>query len=328
MNVERKADGGRGGLRGRPRSDWSQGIAALLSVGVLASVLVVSLLLTGTASAAPVADVACELCGEASDPVQYSFLARGERSAASIGAVNAVPSVLGNASDPVQVSFAASRSAKLARDAEIARLRGLAGPGAGSWAGVDESVHLRALAEAALSGTAESDCAALSISTRSEMASAARLIGIAEIHLGRELEEARARLAEAALSGTAESDCAALSIPTRSEMASAARLIGIAEIHLGRELEEARARLAEAALSGTAESDCAALSISTRSEMASAARLIGIAEIHLGRELEEARAPRLNQARLAEAGRLTALAAHLGIGSDAVSPMLACLTDS
>ena len=269
MNVERKADGGRGGLRGRPRSDWSQGIAALLSVGVLASMLVVSLLLTGNASAAPVADVACELCGEASDPVQYSFLARGERSAASIGAVNAVPSVLGNASDPVQYSFAASRSAKLARDAEIARLRGLAGPGAGSWARGDELVHLRGLMEA----TASSEVRDAEI---------ARLRGLAGPGAG-------------SWAGVDES------------------------VHL-------RA-LAEAALSGTAESDCAALSISTRSEMASAARLIGIAEIHLGRELEEARAPRLNRARLAEAGRLTALAAHLGIGSDAVSPTLACLTN-
>jgi hypothetical protein len=46
-----------------------------------------------------------------------------------------------------------------AREAEIRRLRGLAGPGAGSWTAVDEIVRLRGLLEAALVSSGGSDCA-------------------------------------------------------------------------------------------------------------------------------------------------------------------------
>jgi hypothetical protein len=125
MNAERKADGDRGLKQGKVTDSVLKGRPALL-VGLLVSVLVVSPLFVGGASAADrVANVSCEVCSEAADPVQYSFMAR-----------------------------LMDRAAILAREAEIARLRGLAGLGAGSRARVDEVVHLRGLAEAARSSTA------------------------------------------------------------------------------------------------------------------------------------------------------------------------------
>jgi hypothetical protein len=155
---------------------------------LLVGVLVVSALLGAIASAADrVPDVGCEVCGEASDPVQFSFMARLEGSKSGVGAVNVVPRTVGDAYDPVQYTFAARRSATVARDVEIARLRGLSGPGAGSWSGIDELVHLRGLVEAAGPNIAGEDCPALNSPTRAEQASTARLNGVAAWHLGEDV---------------------------------------------------------------------------------------------------------------------------------------------
>lgn len=192
MNVKRRVDEDRAIRRNRPSLNWSRRAGALLGLAFLASVLLVSGGLVESASAAiPVVDVPCEVCGGASDPLQFTFMARAEASESAGGAVDSAPLGIGDVSDPVQYTFAARRSARLAQEAEITRLRGLAGPGAGSWAGADESVHLRGLAEAARSGSTGVECVVPSAVTRSQRASAARLTGMAERYLGEQLERVR-----------------------------------------------------------------------------------------------------------------------------------------
>lgn len=215
MNAERRGDGGRAIKRSRPSRGAARSTAALLGVGFLVGVLIVSALWVGSVSAAArVVDVPCEICGAASDPVQFSFMVRLEDSESGSGAVSAIPFAIADASDPIQYTFAARRSANLARDAEIARLRGLTGPGAGTRARFDESVHLRALAEAALTGSSRADCATLISPTRSQLAEAARLTGLAERYLDGQL----------GLFRVASRD--------RSRLTDAARLTGLAA-HLG-----------------------------------------------------------------------------------------------
>jgi hypothetical protein len=102
--------------------------------------------------------------GDASDPVQYTFLAARAAEEGEIGAVSAAGLAIGDASDPVQYTFVA---ALVAEDRET-------------------------------------DCAMPVLLTRARTAEAARLTGLAEWHLGGEFGVAgaprldRARSAEAA----------------------------------------------------------------------------------------------------------------------------------
>ncbi len=172
MNAEGRSDGDRGLEQVKVTDSVVKGRSGLL-VGLLVSVLVVSTLFVGGASAADrVIDVSCEVCGEAADPVQYSFmarlmgraaiLARGAEIARLRGLAGPGAGSLSRVDEVVHLrGLEAARSgaaASLAREAEIARLRGLSGPGAGSSVQFDEVVHLRGLVEAARSSAAAEDC--------------------------------------------------------------------------------------------------------------------------------------------------------------------------
>jgi hypothetical protein len=216
MNAEGRSDGDRGLKQGKVTDSLLKGRSALL-VGLLVSVLVVSPLFVGGASAADrVIDVSCEVCGEAADPVQYSFMAR-----------------------------LMDRAAILAREAEIARLRGLAGLGAGSRARVDEVVHLRGLAEAARSSTAAR------LAREAEIARLRGLTGPGAGSLSRVDEVVHLRGLEAARSG------AAASLAREAEIA---RLRGLSGPGAGSSVrfdEVVHLRgLVEAARSSAAAEDC------------------------------------------------------------------------
>ena len=172
MNAVRKGDGDRGIRRGRVVGSLVKDRSALVMVFLL-SVLVASTLSGGSTSAADrVADVPCEVCGEAADPVQYGFMARFVSRAANLAREAEIARLRGlagpGAGNLARVDevvhlrgLEAARSgaaASLAREAEIARLRGLSGPGAGSSVRFDEVVHLRGLVEAARSSAAAEDC--------------------------------------------------------------------------------------------------------------------------------------------------------------------------
>jgi hypothetical protein len=68
--------------------------------------------------------------------------------AAALLGIRILVAIVAVASLLVGSAFAEDRAGSPAREAEISRLRGLAGPGIGSWSRVNEAVHLRGLIEA------------------------------------------------------------------------------------------------------------------------------------------------------------------------------------
>lgn len=154
------------------RARWNVGLlwgkAALVRIGLAVGLLMAFIAPVSSAWAARTADVPCEVCAEASDPVQYTFAASrardGEiarlRGLAGPGAAGRVKADETAHLRGLLEAAASSASDQLAREAEIARLRGLAGPGAASRVRADETVHLRGLLEAAASsGSIEDECA-------------------------------------------------------------------------------------------------------------------------------------------------------------------------
>jgi len=173
MNSERGMSDGVRVERARWNVGLPWGRAALVRMGLAVGLLMAFISPVGSAWAAPTADVPCEICAEALDPVQYTFAA-------------------------------SSASARLARGAEIARLRGLAGPGAASRVRADETVHLRALLEAAASGVVVNEAREAEIARLRGLAgpgAASRVRADETVHL-------RALLEAAASSGGIEDECA------------------------------------------------------------------------------------------------------------------------
>jgi hypothetical protein len=75
MNTRRRVSRNRT-ERGKLGFGRSRGAVAPLTVGLVLSILVIPVLLMGNVSAAaPVEDVPCTVCADASDPVQYTYLA-------------------------------------------------------------------------------------------------------------------------------------------------------------------------------------------------------------------------------------------------------------
>jgi len=203
MYARRKVDERRGMSKSRLPGYLSAGPAPLRMVRLMAFVFVAFALLTGSAYAAGgVGDALCDVCGAASDPVQFSFMAGQEGLESAVESPDALALASVVSSDPVQYTFSVRQAVDLAREAEIERLQVLSGPGARSLTGVDEKAHLLGLAKAR-SAAPESYCAVLSGSPRVHAASAARLTGLAAHYLGEEPEGSgvawisRGRLADA-----------------------------------------------------------------------------------------------------------------------------------
>ncbi|MGD2103750.1 MAG: hypothetical protein PVJ55_01360 [Anaerolineae bacterium] len=234
-------------LRSKRNGILSRSRPERLSVGLVVGLLAIFTLLVGSAYAARVADVPCEVCAEASDPVQFRFMALRETSETRSGAIDARPLGIGEASDPAQYTFAAERAAREARLAEIARLRGLAGPAAGSWAGVNEVVHLRDRLEAGALRVVASAAEDSEIARLRGLATPSAAIGARAdevVHL-RGLADAAARAATAGLARDAEiARLRGLAGP-----GAASRVRAHESVHLR--------GLVEAALSTGAEGGCA-----------------------------------------------------------------------
>jgi len=111
MNGERRVSRNRIG-RGRLSAGRFWRAVALLSVGLVLSILVAPVLLPGNVSvAAPAEDVPCTVCGRASDPVQYTTLVALSTAERETGAVSGAGLTIGVPSDPVQYAFLAARAA-------------------------------------------------------------------------------------------------------------------------------------------------------------------------------------------------------------------------
>ena len=248
MYARRKVDERRGMRKSRLPGYLSAGPAPLRMVRLMAFVFVAFALLTGSAYAAGgVGDALCDVCGAASDPVQFSFMAGQEGLESAVESPDALALASVVSSDPVQYTFSVRQAVDLAREAEIERLQVLSGPGARSLTGVDEKAHLLGLAEAAaIKGAAELVREAEIARLRALLSDpgAWSLTGVDEkAHL---LGLAKAR------SAAPESYCAVLSGSPRVHAASAARLTGLAAHYLGEEPEGSgvawisRGRLADA----------------------------------------------------------------------------------
>ena len=167
----------------RPRSGRSDvpllPLAIVLALVLVGGIVLLNLPLAGTMSAGVGTTVGEEATGlTAERGASFDFVDHELAHAGGyvLRPVEAREFALGNASDPVQATlmearevgeralgasplagpeYLVSRSrARMPEEAEIARLRGLSGPGAASRARSDELVHLRGLMEAAVSSDA------------------------------------------------------------------------------------------------------------------------------------------------------------------------------
>lgn len=189
---------------------YYEGAVILLTAGLILSILAGSLLPVVIVLAAPEEDVPCQVCPEASDPVQYTHLAVRAAKEREAGATNASGLAVGDVSDPVQYTFLAAGAAsdpvqytslvaRVAEDREAGAVRA-AGLAVGDASDPVQYAFLAARSAAARG----SDCALTDLLARSREAEAARLAGLAEWYVGGEFEVAgaprldRARSAEAA----------------------------------------------------------------------------------------------------------------------------------
>jgi hypothetical protein len=114
MNAERRMDKERNESR-RLSSKRSWAAVALLTGGLILSILMADVLLTGNVlAAAPIEDALCEVCRNASDPVQYTYMASLDAAGRAAEAVSGAGLTIGVPSDPLQyttlVALTAARS--------------------------------------------------------------------------------------------------------------------------------------------------------------------------------------------------------------------------